>query len=237
VRTTGLLIALGVGGALLPYDVKAAPTGPTPGVHASVAASSPGEQRRERGEGPGRPGPGGAATSTGRPAERPAAHPAARPAEGAVTPVPDTPRGTASPRPSVAPPRHGQPVVPRTGPSRAGSSAGEGRERPGRQEDAGAAEAEASADAGADEDGELQDSGAPDEGVVDGGVTDEEAGRATGGAATVVPEASRRPVGQAVGQERPTTEPVLRILPLGSGLVLIGLGLGLALLGVRLRRA
>ncbi|PWI16741.1 hypothetical protein DI272_23175 [Streptomyces sp. Act143] len=65
---------------------------------------------------------------------------------------------------------------------------------------------------------------------------DEEAGRATDGAGTAVPEASPRPVGQAVGQAERPTEPVLRILPLGSGLVLIGLGLGLALLGVRLRR-
>ncbi|KUN24257.1 hypothetical protein AQJ23_22040 [Streptomyces antibioticus] len=222
VRTTGLLIALAAGGALLPYDVRAAPAGPTPGVHASVAASSPAGQRRERGEGPGWSGPGGAATSTGHPTERPTGADA--------TPAPDTPRKAASPRPSVAPPRHGQPVVPRTGPSRAGSSAGEGRERPGRQEDAEAAE---SADAVADENSELQDSGAPDE----GGVTDEGAGRPTNGAPTAVPAASRQPVGQAVGEERPATEPVLRILPLGSGLVLIGLGLGLALLGVRLRRA
>ncbi|SNX62545.1 hypothetical protein SAMN06272735_4329 [Streptomyces sp. TLI_55] len=204
-RTTGLLIALAAGGALLPYDVMAAPGGPTPGAHPSVTASS-----------------------TEHPTERPAEHPAEHPADGAAAPVPDTPRKTASPRPSVAPPRHGQPVVPRTGPSRAGSSAGEGRERPGRHEDAGAAETEESADAGADEDGELQDSGAPD----DGGVTDEGATQPTGGAATAVPEASR----QAVSQEGPSTEPVLRILPLGSGLVLIGLGLALALLGVRLRR-
>ncbi|OPG01406.1 hypothetical protein B1R27_37150 [Streptomyces sp. GKU 895] len=228
VRTTGLLIALGASAALLPYDVMAAPAGPTPGVHTSVAASSPAGQRHERGE-----GRGGAAASTGRPAERPT--------DGAATAVPDSPRGTASPRPSAAPPRPGQPVVPRTGPSRAGSSAGEGRERPGRQEDAEAAEteaaAEASADAGADEDGERQDSGAPDEGNADDGVTEEGASRATGGTATAVPEAPRRPVGQAVGEEGPATEPVLRILPLGSGLVLIGLGLGLALLGVRLRRA
>ncbi|GAA3300350.1 hypothetical protein GCM10020295_40880 [Streptomyces cinereospinus] len=33
------------------------------------------------------------------------------------------------------------------------------------------------------------------------------------------------------------TEPVLRILPLGSGLVLIGLGLGLAFVALRVRRA
>ncbi|MEV0174366.1 hypothetical protein AB0I00_24990 [Streptomyces sp. NPDC050803] len=32
------------------------------------------------------------------------------------------------------------------------------------------------------------------------------------------------------------SEPVLEVLPLGSGLVLIGLGLGLAFIGLRLRR-
>ncbi|AIR99473.1 hypothetical protein [Streptomyces glaucescens] len=33
-----------------------------------------------------------------------------------------------------------------------------------------------------------------------------------------------------------TREPVLRILPLGSGMVLIGLGFALAFLGLRVRR-
>ncbi|WP_406726452.1 hypothetical protein WJ438_19870 [Streptomyces sp. GD-15H] len=33
------------------------------------------------------------------------------------------------------------------------------------------------------------------------------------------------------------TEPMVRILPLGSGLVLMGLGLGLAFVGLRLRRS
>ncbi len=42
---------------------------------------------------------------------------------------------------------------------------------------------------------------------------------------------------QAAQQGEAPTEPVLRILPLGSGLVLIGLGLGLALLGLRLRKS
>ncbi|MGW3117902.1 hypothetical protein ACWDBW_12295 [Streptomyces sp. NPDC001107] len=45
---------------------------------------------------------------------------------------------------------------------------------------------------------------------------------------------AQRPGAQAAGQP---TEPVLRILPLGSGLVLIGLGLGLAFIGLRMRRA
>ncbi|MFF4270484.1 hypothetical protein [Streptomyces sp. NPDC001536] len=65
--------------------------------------------------------------------------------------------------------------------------------------------------------------------------------------ADVVPEPSReavpaasvppqQPVRQAVGRAESPTEPVLRILPLGSGLVLIGLGLGLAFVGLRVRR-
>ncbi|WP_210585490.1 hypothetical protein [Streptomyces sp. GESEQ-35] len=89
-------------------------------------------------------------------------------------------------------------------PSRAGSRAGEGRERPGRQ---GAAEPV------------------------------EEATRATRRpqhqpTSTAPPQ----PVKQAAAEAESPAEPVLRILPLGSGLVLIGLGLGLALLGLRLRR-
>ncbi|MFE6282761.1 hypothetical protein [Streptomyces sp. NPDC057877] len=51
--------------------------------------------------------------------------------------------------------------------------------------------------------------------------------------AVPVPSApGEEPVRQAGGG----TEPVLRILPLGSGLVLIGLGLGLAFVGLRVRR-
>ncbi|MDQ1017805.1 hypothetical protein [Streptomyces afghaniensis] len=94
-------------------------------------------------------------------------------------------------------------------PSRAGSRAGEGRQRPGRPEDA-------EEERGADE-------------------------------ATAVPEEPREtvpepsPAEQSVREaaatraERPVG-PVLRILPLGSGLVLIGVGLGLAFFALRLRR-
>ncbi|MGW2723584.1 hypothetical protein [Streptomyces sp. NPDC001492] len=45
---------------------------------------------------------------------------------------------------------------------------------------------------------------------------------------------AQRPAARAAGQP---AEPILRILPLGSGLVLIGLGLGLAFIGLRMRRA
>lgn len=98
-------------------------------------------------------------------------------------------------------------------PSWAGSRAGEGRVRPGRPEDAGERP----------------------------GVTD----------ATAVPETPREPAPEPPAPEPPAPAeqpvreaatadrrggPVLRILPLGSGLVLIGLGLGLAFVGLRLRR-
>ena len=84
--------------------------------------------------------------------------------------------------------------------SRAGSLAGEGRERPGRRESA-----------------------PPDE------TTYEEA--------VPVPEPTSVPdePGNAVAPPAPVSGPVLRMLPLGSGLVLIGLGLGLAFLALRLR--
>jgi hypothetical protein len=55
-------------------------------------------------------------------------------------------------------------------------------------------------------------------------------------AGLVPPKPSPHPVRQAGTRAEQPTEPVLRILPLGGGLVLIGLGLGLAFVGLRLRR-
>jgi hypothetical protein len=113
---------------------------------------------------------------------------------GAVSSYDIQARASASPSPSDQP-------------SRAGSRAGEGRERPGRQ-----------------------------------GVAEpvEEVPRTTRQPRQppepIAPPSTRpQPVEQAGEAESPA-EPVLRIMPLGSGLVLIGLGLGLAFLGLRLRR-
>ncbi|GGW62324.1 hypothetical protein [Streptomyces griseoloalbus] len=47
---------------------------------------------------------------------------------------------------------------------------------------------------------------------------------------------SRSVAPDAVAGAQPAVEPVLRILPLGSGLVLIGLGLGLAFVALRMRQ-
>ena len=64
------------------------------------------------------------------------------------------------------------------------------------------------------------------------------------GEVTAVPEAPREPTlmpsapprrGVRQAEERPA-EPRLRILPLGGGLILVGLGLGLAFIALRVRR-
>ncbi|MBL1083185.1 hypothetical protein JK359_14510 [Streptomyces actinomycinicus] len=115
-------------------------------------------------------------------------------------------------------------------PSRAGSRAGEGRMRPGRP-DGPAAEVEG------------------DDDPVPATVQPQEPETAETPAASQPPAeagldpaqppaqpADQQGAQQAAQQDETATEPVLRILPLGSGLVLIGLGLGLALLGLRLRK-
>lgn len=53
-----------------------------------------------------------------------------------------------------------------------------------------------------------------------------------------VPPAHPRPSAkQTVTRAERPAEPTLRILPLGGGLILVGLGLGLAFVALRLRRA
>lgn len=102
----------------------------------------------------------------------------------------------------------------------AGSRAGEGRERPGRQ-DAGPLEPEGGDDADAP-----SEEPAPEPDDVD---------------TTVAPEPSQNaalpvpPAAPGAGTET-ADEPVLPALALGSGLMLMGLGLGLAFVGLRIRR-
>ncbi|MFF9770339.1 hypothetical protein ACF1GT_27815 [Streptomyces sp. NPDC014636] len=108
-------------------------------------------------------------------------------------------------------------------PSRAGSLAGEGRMRPGRPE--GPA---------------IEVEGDDDPAVATPAAQPAEPETTYLPTASAPPEKSGRhsatPSPRSDAQQATPAEPVLRILPLGSGLVLIGLGLGLALLGLRLRR-
>ncbi|MGW2960495.1 hypothetical protein ACWDGI_18665 [Streptomyces sp. NPDC001220] len=117
-------------------------------------------------------------------------------------------------------------------PSRAGTLAGEGRLRPGRPQ------GPAAAVQGQDED---------ENGNEDEDEPGEETGDASPAATSaqpprdveLVPSAPQPPPAhQAVAHsEDDGSEPVLHILPLGSGLVLIGLGLGLAFVALRVRRS
>ncbi|MFE1289538.1 hypothetical protein [Streptomyces sp. NPDC058751] len=113
--------------------------------------------------------------------------------------------------------------TPTADPSRAGSHAGEGRERPGRAEPR-TPEDQDSQDTGLQDGTDLQDT--------------------TPAADTTVTEPSETPgpsdddaapVQQSVVGPGSTPDGELAILPLGSGLILIGLGLALALLGLRVR--
>ncbi|MFD3927276.1 hypothetical protein [Streptomyces sp. NPDC058614] len=101
--------------------------------------------------------------------------------------------------------------------SRAGSRPGEGRERPGREEP----------------------TGQPEAGVAEPAYPDRDPAFPDNPAASAVSEPSPDaaiPVRQSVVRPGADPEPVLRIVPLGSGLILIGLGLGLAFLALRVRR-
>ncbi|XUL89438.1 hypothetical protein ACQ86D_24660 [Streptomyces galilaeus] len=150
----------------------------------------------------------------------------------AVTaPASTSPSATAL-KPASGPDHHEQaPAHASAEPSRAGSQAGEGRERPGRTAQPSAEEDENGADDGdtaeptADEDGA---SAVP---------TPADSASPSQEAALVPSSPPLQPVHQTVTHaEDDPTEPVLRILPLGSGLILIGLGLGLAFIGLRVRR-
>ncbi|MEU3793365.1 hypothetical protein [Streptomyces fructofermentans] len=115
-------------------------------------------------------------------------------------------------RPSAA--GHSALVRPEPTESRAGSRPGQGRERPGREAPPTDEDTAPTHPDGPDGSGEVP--------------------------ATAVAEPpvdlDPRPPEKAAGPEGNGSEPVFRVLPLGSGLVLIGLGLGLAFLGLRARR-
>ncbi|MFI1481674.1 hypothetical protein [Streptomyces sp. NPDC020747] len=117
---------------------------------------------------------------------------------------------------------------PAPGESRAGSRAGEGRERPGRSP--APTEETAEEEAREENPGVGHPDGPADGEQSEGAVAPETPGNTAPG--------SHPPVDaeQAAGRHVRASEPVLRVLPLGSGLVLIGLGLGLTFVALRVRR-
>ncbi|MFF8777828.1 hypothetical protein ACF07W_11265 [Streptomyces sp. NPDC015140] len=247
-RATGLVGALGFGALVSPYGVGAAhgvagfaavggaftpsPSGPGHGAVPGAAADRPdgGGDQDGRG-GHERPGQSSGHEHPGRPErpERPEAGPAA-PSAGQTRPGGGrahgsaTPSITASPSKSGASARSAAPAVSTPEPSRAGSVPGEGRQRPGRAGEwrPGRDRAHENADrrARGDHDGPAEDP----------------ATAQPPGEAALVPSAAPSQSQPGTGTRAAATEPVLRVLPLGSGLVLIGLGLALAFVGLRLRR-
>ncbi|WP_406488406.1 hypothetical protein [Streptomyces phaeochromogenes] len=137
---------------------------------------------------------------------------------------------------------------PAPGESRAGSRAGEGRERPGRAP----TPTKETEETEEEQQEEQDEEAAPDEAQEEAQDEDAGVGHPDGPAdgeqseGAVAPETpgntaprSHPPFDaeQAAGRHVRASEPVLRVLPLGSGLVLIGLGLGLAFVALRVRRA
>ncbi|MFJ4201943.1 hypothetical protein ACIP2Y_20225 [Streptomyces sviceus] len=154
--------------------------------------------------------PGTSASPSGIPSPPTPAHGPRHPTSASAGPSgPSRGHGPerASPSPSLAP----SPSA--ATPSRAGSRAGEGRERPGRREEPVTEDAEA--------DG------------TDSGGNDSGAGDLTAVSEPPPQTAVARPSHPA---ERPVAGPKVFILPLGTGLVLVGLGLGLGLYALRVRR-
>ncbi|WP_141205951.1 hypothetical protein [Streptomyces griseorubiginosus] len=207
-------------GTIQPYDA-----GPRP-LMSAVGATSPGALRRPL-------PPLGLSAPTHGPAHRRAPGtagpgPSVSPSRTASAPLPEhEPRNSpppshpadsawahgphrASPSPSLAP------APSAATPSRAGSRAGEGRERPGRREEP------------PPEDDDPTD--------VTGDSTDSTGSGTDDGDLTAVSAPPRATAAAAAPRGAAQTAAKVFILPLGTGLVLIGLGIGLALFALRLRR-
>ncbi|MFF9122550.1 hypothetical protein ACF09J_04485 [Streptomyces sp. NPDC014889] len=196
-----------------PYDIASAAATDPSGASASGTSSS----------GTVAPGPAAGSRSSQARASSPSSAPSP-PASHAASPPASPPAPSLSA--SASPP-----LLPSDDPSRAGSLPGEGRLRPGRPHDWRTER-------------EDDDSDGPGEHAHRGGrfggdsVTPEAPSVSPSGQeAAPLPSGTGSPGDLPVAQDETGTGPVLRYLPLGSGLVLIGLGLGLAFIALRMRRS
>ncbi|MFE0366260.1 hypothetical protein [Streptomyces tendae] len=241
-RATGLAGALGAGAVVAPYAAGpahgagwpvsaplAVVAAPSPGPSAPGAVAVPDSSGTHDGRGgherPRRPDDH---DRTERP-DRPDAGSSSRPTEDSG---PGDGAGRRSPKPSPPSSSAASPSASGTadpGPSRGGNAPGEGRQRPGHDKERGPERdgREESAD-------RYRDDADVGVGVSQGPATASPPGATE--AAEVSPAAPSRSPAQSGTPTRAAADPVLRVLPLGSGLVLIGLGLALGLAGLRLRR-
>ncbi|MGW3678008.1 hypothetical protein [Streptomyces prasinus] len=279
---TGAVTAAGAGtGTAMPYGAVVAPFGAAAAQGAEGAVDGRRETRQETAGG--RFGvPARTTAPSSSPAPAPSSDPSSDPSP-TLFPLSLLPLSLRSAAAAVVVP----PLPTSVQPSRAGSRAGEGRERPGREasgpeersEGPDGSEGTGEADArdggpgdggrgtgdgaspvpdpsrpagrgsgvperpgeaftGVDGTGPAPASGDRTEGSGDSGAgTAHRAPPSQEAAATADSEVSRRPTADTVTGTGRAAGPVLRILPLGSGLVLMGFGLGLAFVGLRLRRS
>ncbi|MET8894613.1 hypothetical protein [Streptomyces albogriseolus] len=212
-RTLGATLVLGAGAVLLPYGPSAGPPGAA-GVAHGAERTPPGPDASDRARAVSRSP--SAPASPSRSASSSASRPGNGPGEGR-----DRPgwRETAREGPrDTAPSRRGRAEEEGTGP----------RETAGRHDHDGVRRPDARLDTSAPDDDAAEQPPAGDSGGPAPSGSDSSA------AAPAPATSSRAAEPDAVAGT--AAKPVLRILPLGSGLVLIGLGFALAFLGLRMRQ-
>ncbi|WPP30934.1 hypothetical protein [Streptomyces sp. CL7] len=226
-RTLGATLVLGAGAVLLPYGSFAGPPGAAGVAHGAertLPGSDAGDRARALSRSPSAP------ASPSRPASPSASRSGGGPDEGRDRPArPETAReesrdareesrDTREKSRDTAPPRRGRAEEEHTGPrEEAGQPDGHGVRRPDTRFDASAPADDAAEQSPAGDSDGAAPSGSDSSAAAPAPATSSRAAEPDTVAGTAV-------------------EPVLRILPLGSGLVLIGLGFALAFLGLRMRQ-
>lgn len=220
-RATALVGALGAGAVVAPYGADAAHGAGWPAApFAVVAAPSP-----EPSASGAATVPDGSGTHDGRGGHERPRHPDARDRPDARPATESAPATSASPSPSPSP--SGTTADPE--PSRGGSLPGEGRQRPPHAEEHEPEHDGRDGYAGRHRDDDIDDD-VPETPATALPPQPTEP-------AALPPATPTRTPPQTGTPARAAAEPLLRVLPLGSGLVLIGLGLALGLAGLRMRRA
>ncbi|MGA5161073.1 hypothetical protein [Streptomyces pseudogriseolus] len=210
-RTLGATFVLGAGAVLLPVGPLGGPPGAA-GVAYGAERTPPGAEESDRTRAVSR----SPSASPSRSASPSASRSGSGPGEGRDRPGRDETAREESR--DTRPPRRGRAEQEGTESHEAGRPDGDGVRRPDARRDASTPA----------EDDPAEQSPAGDS----GGVTPTESGDT---AAVPVP-ATSSPAARPDTVAGTAVEPVLRILPLGSGLILIGLGFALAFLGLRMRQ-
>ncbi|MEU0771129.1 hypothetical protein [Streptomyces albogriseolus] len=216
-RTLGATLVLGAGAVLLPlpYGPFAGPPGAAGVAHGAERTppgSDAGDRARPESRSPSAPASPSASRSGSGPGE-------GRDRPGRPETAREESRDAREESRDTAPPRRGRAEEEHTGPrEEAGRPDGHGVRRPDTRLDASApADDDAAEQSPAGDSGGTAPSGSDSSAAAPAPATSSRAAEPDTVAGTAV-------------------EPVLRILPLGSGLVLIGLGFALAFLGLRMRQ-